>query len=356
MSSESIPLHPLCAAFPRMAGDEFADLVTSIKQNGQREPVVVLNGAVLDGQNRVLACQHVGVEPSTIEYDGDVSEAALRAFVCDRNLTRRHLEAGQRAMIAADLASWRLGENQHTAEGELANSPTSLAEAARLMNVGRDTAVRAKRLKAVGDQELVDAVREGRKTLNAALNEAAPKPAAPVEPRAAKPAPTEPRLEPSVQSESDRVAELSKQVLDLRKENERLLAKLVKATTDVEAQVKKRVDAYIAENLDADARKALKAAKSIRHTAYPLTHSEFRLLQQGLHPDTAAQKSVLALDLLGKRKPLLVSPELPVGATPRLPTPPMPDNLEAAFAAAEAKRKEDARLRKDAKRVKLGVA
>jgi hypothetical protein len=166
----------------------------------------------------------------------------------------------------------------------------------------------------------------------------------------AKPAPAPTPAAPS--PEAERVAELSKQVLDLRKENERLLGELTKARTDVEAQVKKRVDAYIAENLDADARKALKAAKSIRHTAYPLTLSEFRLLQKGLHPDNAAQYHVEALVMLESKQGILVKPELPIGATLRLPTPPLPDNLEAAFAAAEAQRKEDARLRRDARRAK----
>lgn len=347
MTTEQLRLHPLCAAFPKMAGDEFADLVTSVKAHGQREPIVTLDGYILDGQNRALACQHVGVEPITIEYDGEVSEAALRSFVIDRNLTRRQLEPGQRAMIAAELADWRLGANQHAAEGELINSPTSLAEAARQMKVGRDTVVRARRLKASGEAKLVEEVRQGRKTLNAALNEAAARQAPP----RPSPAPLA-RPAPAPAPQLDRVAELSKEVLALRAENEKLRAQLHKATSDMDKQVQQRVDAYIKGNLDADARKALKVARNVRHTVYPLTQGELADLFKVFHPDTAGQVAVQTrgLNILLSKRTLLVAPDMPVGAVRELKPPPLPDDLDAVFAAAEAKRKADAQLRKDAKR------
>ena len=43
-----------------MEGAEFDALVVDIKAHGLREPVVMYEDKVLDGRNRVLACQRAG--------------------------------------------------------------------------------------------------------------------------------------------------------------------------------------------------------------------------------------------------------------------------------------------------------
>ena len=52
-------------------------------------------------RNRYLACQRAGVGPRFTEWDG---VGTPTAFVISKNLTRRHLNTSQRAMIAAKLA------------------------------------------------------------------------------------------------------------------------------------------------------------------------------------------------------------------------------------------------------------
>lgn len=57
-----------------------------------------LDGLLIDGRNRLKACQMAGVEPRLETYDGDVE-----ALVVSANVNRRHLSAGQRAMAVAML-------------------------------------------------------------------------------------------------------------------------------------------------------------------------------------------------------------------------------------------------------------
>lgn len=92
--------HEFAQLFPMLGDTELAELADSIKANGLREPVVVYDGKVLDGRNRLRACEMAGVEPRCIDLpDG---QDPLQ-FVLDHNLHRRHLSESQRAMVGARL-------------------------------------------------------------------------------------------------------------------------------------------------------------------------------------------------------------------------------------------------------------
>lgn len=86
------PIHPAAELFPLMDGDEFDALVDSIRAQGLREPAwLTVDGTLLDGRNRVRACQAAGVKPDFRQYDGDDPVQ----FVWDMNVNRRHLTATQ---------------------------------------------------------------------------------------------------------------------------------------------------------------------------------------------------------------------------------------------------------------------
>ncbi len=102
--------HPAAALFPMLSGDELAQLRANIsdrKAQGLKPLLhdIVLDkpldegGRVLDGRNRLLACNMTGVEPTFTVYQGDDPIG----FVIAANIHRRHLSASQRAAIAADL-------------------------------------------------------------------------------------------------------------------------------------------------------------------------------------------------------------------------------------------------------------
>jgi hypothetical protein len=88
-------LHELAGLFPAMSEAEFSALKSDIEVNGQREPIWVLAGRVIDGKHRLRACRELGIEPAQREYLG----CDPIAFVVSMNLHRRHLEHGQRAML-----------------------------------------------------------------------------------------------------------------------------------------------------------------------------------------------------------------------------------------------------------------
>lgn len=95
-----ITYHPACLLFPKLGKDELEELAEDIRIHGQRNDIVLYQGKVLDGRNRLAACEIAGVEPRFVEWSGNGSPVE---WVISENLVRRHLSASQRAVIAHDL-------------------------------------------------------------------------------------------------------------------------------------------------------------------------------------------------------------------------------------------------------------
>jgi ParB-like chromosome segregation protein Spo0J len=95
-----LEFHPAANLFPLMEGDDFAALVADIAEHGQREPIVLHDGLILDGRNRYRACERLGLAPQYCQWDGIGSPTA---YVISLNLHRRHLTSSQRAVIALDV-------------------------------------------------------------------------------------------------------------------------------------------------------------------------------------------------------------------------------------------------------------
>jgi N6-adenosine-specific RNA methylase IME4 len=166
--SLSRPIHPAASIFPMMNGDELAELADDIKTRGLRERIWLMptpggwapySGAVLDGRNRLAACELAGVEPSYNVYRGDDPVG----FVVSLNLKRRHLSESQRALVAAKIANLDRGANQHS-EGP------SIEGASDMLNVGHASVERAKSVIAKGAPELVAAVEAGAVSVAAAAD------------------------------------------------------------------------------------------------------------------------------------------------------------------------------------------
>src|SRR5262245_29759019 len=160
--------HPLADLFPMLEDKSaaFEALVDDIKERRQQEPVWLYEGKILDGRNRYLACQKLGREIQVKDFAGDDPIG----FVLSANLHRRHLNESQRAMVAAKLTSLEVGANQHT-KGQ----GTSIDVASRLLNVGRASIDRARKVLATGDPKLVAAVEQGNVSVSAAADQAANK-------------------------------------------------------------------------------------------------------------------------------------------------------------------------------------
>src|SRR5262245_42823053 len=95
--------HPVANIFPLMEGTEFEALKADIAANGLREPIWTFDGQIVDGRNRYRACQELGIEPATCEWNG---RGSLVKFVVSLNLHRRHLTSSQSAVVALEGEPW----------------------------------------------------------------------------------------------------------------------------------------------------------------------------------------------------------------------------------------------------------
>jgi len=148
--------HPLSAAFPSMPDTEFKDLCADIEAHGLLNAVVVFEGQVLDGWHRYRACETVGIDAATLEFDGGAADA--RAFVLSSNLHRRSLTPSQRSAAIVACVSWApVGRPENPAPGaELGATTENLA---KLAGVSKRTVEHAKAAERAG---LGEAVRDGK--------------------------------------------------------------------------------------------------------------------------------------------------------------------------------------------------
>jgi len=98
------PVHSAATLFPMMDAVALQGLADDIREHGQREPVVLFHGAVLDGRNRLRACELAGVEPQFVTRDdADVGDPI--DFVLSLNKHRRHLEPQQLAALSVRVSA-----------------------------------------------------------------------------------------------------------------------------------------------------------------------------------------------------------------------------------------------------------
>jgi hypothetical protein len=181
----ALEVHPVADLFPMLAEDELAELAADIKQRGLLQPVVLdPEGRVLDGRNRLAACEMAGVEPEFTTYEGDDPAGYALAV----NIARRHLTKGQKAMIIArteyknyteaeiskQYVSWARQVQRHAPD--LADSVVSGArsldaayETARQRKKDADSDDRKMALLRAQAPDLADQVTEERLTLSEAI-------------------------------------------------------------------------------------------------------------------------------------------------------------------------------------------
>jgi N6-adenosine-specific RNA methylase IME4 len=98
MIDRTIPFHEGANLFPLMDEARFAELVDDIAEHGQRQPIVLCDGQILDGRNRYRACLQLGIEPKFVDYLGNPYDYAWSA-----NGQRRDMGLEQRAAIKLEV-------------------------------------------------------------------------------------------------------------------------------------------------------------------------------------------------------------------------------------------------------------
>lgn len=98
-------VHPFADRFPMLTDEELSDLADDIRDNGQLHPILLSpEGVLLDGRNRLKACDLAGVPPKFETYEGNPV-----ALIVSANIKRRQMTPGQ-AAIAAAIGLWEDGK------------------------------------------------------------------------------------------------------------------------------------------------------------------------------------------------------------------------------------------------------
>jgi ParB-like chromosome segregation protein Spo0J len=169
--------HSLAALFPLMEGSAFDELVADIRENGQRAPATLCDGKLLDGRNRVRACEIIGIEPKYRSLNG---EDPL-AYVLSVNFHRRHLNESQRALIAAKAADMSKGRPKLNAPRGAFKPPllkpsqqkqgVSQSEAATFAGVSRRSVQRASEVLRDAPPKEIAKIASGKKTVTEVARE-----------------------------------------------------------------------------------------------------------------------------------------------------------------------------------------
>lgn len=170
MSTKPVPKdrhyenHSLSELFPIIDNpEELQDLAEDIKVHGLREDIILHEGKILDGRNRLRACILASVEARFRPYEGNDP----LGFVLSLNLHRRHLTTSQRAMVAAKLANMHGGERTDL-EPSVNSRKVSQTEAGKKLSVSKAAVEDAAAVTKRGAPELQKAVEQGQVSVSAA--------------------------------------------------------------------------------------------------------------------------------------------------------------------------------------------
>lgn len=174
MDTNKIEFHEAANIFPMITGDEFEQLASDIKKNGLRESIKKLDGKIIDGRNRFVACNQVDV--SAVFEDVQTDDPVQ--YVLSLNLHRRHLTPSQASMCAARAREiYERQADKRRRAGVKIDLPENLPEgkkgesrniAGKAFGVSGKSVDHAKKVIERGTPELVKAVDEGRMAVSTA--------------------------------------------------------------------------------------------------------------------------------------------------------------------------------------------
>ena len=167
-----MPIHELAKVFPETGPEDYERIKQDMRDNGQQVPAWIYQGELLDGRTRQKVAKEEGMMLAVREWQGPGSALA---FVLSLNLHRRHLNEGQRAMVAANIKTHFEEEaRQRKRAGKALDLRANLPEgrprkrAAKLLRVSPRTVETASKVIKRGSPELVQAVQEGMVSVAAA--------------------------------------------------------------------------------------------------------------------------------------------------------------------------------------------
>ena len=146
------PIHPLAQAMPEMPETEFQAFMEDIRQNGQLDPIEILDNMVWDGLHRQRACLELEIEPRYVFLEEDTDPLQR---ILSKTRFRRHATQSQMAIAAAKIylmshkLAWSGKEGTENAGSEFAKlqiSPLTQDLAASRFGVSKRMFIHAMKL------------------------------------------------------------------------------------------------------------------------------------------------------------------------------------------------------------------
>lgn len=165
-----------------LADIEYAALERSLRLEGCRDALVLWNDILIDGHNRYAICRKLDIPFKTVQNTSFSSIEDVQLWVIENNLARRSVSDYQRGVLALrkkDIVAARSAQRagavdkradkpaDDDAEGPPWNTREDVAKAAR---VSSNTISQIERIQRAATPQLVEAVRAGTISINAAAN------------------------------------------------------------------------------------------------------------------------------------------------------------------------------------------
>lgn len=93
-----IEIDPIADENPMMRQSEYNLLLNDIQKNGQKDPVLMFEGKIMDGRNRLKVAKYLNIDLKVVHLSGTREEAEASARSSD---TRRNISKSQLAMKLA---------------------------------------------------------------------------------------------------------------------------------------------------------------------------------------------------------------------------------------------------------------
>ncbi len=112
-------VHPAASVFPLIDGEDFVHLCESIRTHGVQHPAIVRGSELIDGRNRMRACEALKSEGwsgscPVVEWKNDGRNVA--EWIWDTNALRRHMSDDGIALASASI--WPLIARENEAKKE----------------------------------------------------------------------------------------------------------------------------------------------------------------------------------------------------------------------------------------------
>jgi transcriptional regulator with XRE-family HTH domain len=156
---------------------EYAALERSLLAEGCRDALVLWHDVLIDGHNRYAICQKHAIPFRTVQNDSFASLEDVKLWMIDNHLARRSVSDFQRGLLAIRKKQIFAARKAQQAETPAATEATddsppwnTREEIARAARVSPNTISQIERIERAAAPQLVEAVRAGTISINAAAN------------------------------------------------------------------------------------------------------------------------------------------------------------------------------------------